>query len=369
MTRPVRLALDAHVKGTLPAAVQAALQAEPADADGGRTAVAALLGAQPAEVVFTGGLRGSFQLSLMAVAQAFPGRKHLIVSAGEHATWTQFVESQRRQGYRVSVVGLDAQGRVDRPALRAALDDETLLVSVGWASGDTGAVAPIAAIAAEVRQAGTFVHTNAAAALGWTPIDVQRAGIDLLTFSGHAIGGPERVGGLYVSQASDLGSFVRAEAKRYESTHAAELTAMGVAAALAQDRFPDTITTVARQRDRLEQAILRQVPGVIRLGPPGAERLPYLAAWAFEGLHAGALVDLLALQGFRLVAAPVCERPAALPTGFEALRLSPAHRFGVVTVGFAGPVADADLEALIAATVASVRLLRSRSPVARHLLG
>jgi cysteine desulfurase len=363
----VRLALDAHTKGLMPESVQQALLAPEPDGESGRAAVAALMGASPAEVVFTGGLRGSFQLSLMALAQAYPGRKHLIISAGEHPTWTQFVESQRRQGYRVTIIGLDGKGQVDRPALREAVDDDTLMVSVGLASADTGAIAPIADIAAEMRQAGAFVHTNAAAALGWVPIDLAGVPVDLMTFSGQSIGGPERVGGLYVSKGSDLGSFIRAEAKRYEAQHAPDMAAMGLAASLAQSRFPETVTTLARSRDRLEQAVIRQVPGVIRLGPPGAARLPHMAAWAFEGLHAGALVDLLALQGFRLVAAPVCERPVALSNGFEALQLPPAHKFGIVTVGLPATVAESDLDDLIAAIVDAVSRLRARSPVARHL--
>jgi cysteine desulfurase len=367
VTRPVRLALDAHLRPQMPAAVQALLLAPDPDPVAGRAQVAALMGARPADVAFLGGLRGSFQVSLMALAQAYPDRKHLIISAGEHPTWTQFVEGQRRQGYRVTIVGLDAKGAVDRTALRAAIDDETLVVSVGWASADTGAVAPIAEIAAEVRAAGAFLHSNAAAALGWWPIDVAQVPVDLMTFSGLSIGGPERVGGLYVRPDTGLAPFVRGEAQRYEATHAADLAAMGLAATLAGARFPDTVAAVARARDLLEMAVLRQVPGVQRLGPAGAARLPYLAAWAFEGLHAGALAELLALQGFRIVAAPVCERPNPLSGGIEALRLSPAHRFGVVSLGLGADVAVADLDDLVAAIIAAAARLRAVSPVARHL--
>jgi cysteine desulfurase len=369
VTRPVRLALDAHVGSQMPAAVQQALLDPAPDAAAGRAAVAALLGAQPAEVHFTGGLRGSFQLCLMALAQAYPGRKQLIIGAGEHPTWTQFVDMQRRQGYRITVLPYDANGQVDRVALRQALDDDTLFVSVGWASPDTGAVAAIGEIAAEVRQAGAFMHTNAASALGWVPIDLAAVPVDLLTFSGQSIGGPERVGGLYVRQETGLAPFVRAEAQRYEAAHAADLAAMGVAAGLAQGRWPEAVAAVARWRDRLEQAIFRQVPGVIRLGPAGAGRLPQLATWAFDGIHAGALADLLALHGFRVAAAPVCERSSPLSGGLAALHLSPAYRYGVVTVGLPLQLEESLLDDLITTLVALVRRLRDRSPVARHLGG
>ncbi|MBC7545857.1 MAG: aminotransferase class V-fold PLP-dependent enzyme, partial [Candidatus Sericytochromatia bacterium] len=337
--------------------------------EAGRQAVARLMGAAASEVSFMGGLRGSFQLTLMALAQGYPERKHVIIGPTEHPTWLQFVESQRRLGLRVTVAALDDRGQLDTAGMMAAIGPDTLLVSVGWVSPDTGAVAPIAELGAEVRRRGTFFHTNAAAGLGYLALDLTDMAVDLMTFSGPSIGGPERVGGLYVRGDTDLGGFVRQEARRYESVHGAALAGMGVAADLAGARFPDAIAALTRSRDRLEQTVMRLIPGVIRLGPPGAGRAPHLAAWAFEGIHAGALADWLGLAGFRLVPTALCERAQPLPLGIEALRLSPAHKFGTVTIGLPFGVADGLIDELAAAMQTAVTRLRQRSPVARHLLG
>lgn len=360
------LLADCHLATPVAPTVRSAMDGGVLTPEEGRTAVASLLKASPESVAFTGGIRGSLQTAMSVLSSGYPERKHLVVSAAEGPVWMRMIEGFRRRGYRTTVVPLDAQGRLDPAAVANALTPETLMVSTAWVAPDTGVIHPMADIARMARQNGSFSHSLADNALGYLPIDLHELPVDLVSFSGNHLYGPERIGGLYVRPDTDLGTFARQECRLYETNHAAEIMGIGEAARLATERLSRG-SELAALRDRLEQAVLRQVPGVRRLGPPGAGRPPHMAGWTFEGINSQALVDLLRLQGFRLETANACEQASPLPPGIEALALPPGYRFGTVTIGLPVDVGTEQIEALAAAIPASVASLRRRSPVARHL--
>lgn len=360
------LLADCHLATPVAPTVRSAMDGGVLTPEEGRAAVAALLKAAPESVVFTGGIRGSLQTALSVLSSGYPERKHLVVSAAEGPVWMRMIEGFRRRGYRTTVIPLDAQGRLDPAAIADVLTPETLMVSTTWVAPDTGALHPMADIARLARQNGSFSHSHADNALGYLPTDLQSIPLDLVSFSGNHLYGPERIGGLYVRPDTDLGTFARQECRLYETNHAAEIMGLGEAARLAAERVRHG-SELAALRDRLEHAVMRQTAGVRRLGPPGAVRAPHMAGWAFEGINSQALADLLRLQGFRLQTANACEQANPLPPGIEALALPPGYKFGAMTIGLPVDVSTEQIEALAAAIPTCVASLRRRSPVARHL--
>ena len=261
---------------------------------GARGQVAALLGALPEEIVFTGSATEANNLALFGVARALSGKKrHLVTSAIEHPAVQQPLRRLREEGWELTVVPVDGDGRVDPDAVLRALRRDTALVSIMHANNEIGTIQPVAEISAMTRRAGVLLHTDAAQSAGKIAVAVKDLGVDLLTLAGHKFLATKGVGVLYVRRGTPIESVLAGAEQEHGLRPGTEcvplVVGMGVAARLARERLPEAQAHLRRMRDRLHELLQRDIPG-LRLNGHPSERLPNTLHVSFPGVNGGELL-------------------------------------------------------------------------------
>jgi cysteine desulfurase len=175
------------------------LEAESA-LDQARETIATAIGAQPKEVIFTSGATESNNLAILGAARARPDRRHLIISAVEHASVLNIANRLEGEGYRVTRLPVDGQGYVNSDALQRVIDDQTFMVSVVHGNHEVGVIQNIRALVNIAHEKGAWFHTDAAQSLGKTPFNIAELGVDFASFNGHKIHGPKGVGALLIGR-------------------------------------------------------------------------------------------------------------------------------------------------------------------------
>ncbi|HJT34196.1 MAG TPA: cysteine desulfurase family protein [Pirellulales bacterium] len=254
--------------------------------DRARRQVAALLGAEPDEILFTSGGTESNNLALKGVAFASPpgtttdGLRpgHLVISAIEHPAVTEPAAFLARLGWQMTVVAADRQCLVDPSAVAAALRDDTRLVSIMHANNEIGVIQPIRAISDICRARGVLVHTDAAQSVGKVPVDVNVLGVDLLSIAGHKLYAPKGVGALYARRGTRLEPLLHGagheSGRRAGTENVPYLVALGRAAELAVATLDETAARMATLRDRLYERLRAVVGAGLSVNGAGAPRLP-----------------------------------------------------------------------------------------------
>src|ERR1700732_2675114 len=229
--------------------------------DAARDSVAALIGAKPAEVVFTSGGTEADNLALLgAVMASHQSRKHVITTAIEHHAGLNAAQALEKQGIEVTYVSVGSGGVVDPQDIRRALRPETILISVMHANNELGTIQGIEEIGRIAAEADVYFHCDAVQSAGKMPLDVNRLGVDLLSISAHKIYGPKGVGALYVRAGTPL------EPQFYGGHHERDrrpgtenvpgIVGLGKAADLARENLTADILQLAILRDRLERALI-----------------------------------------------------------------------------------------------------------------
>jgi cysteine desulfurase len=237
-----------------------------------RERVAGLLNCTPAEVVFTSCGTESDNFAIRGLVDAYPEKGHIITTKVEHPAVKNLGPYLRRKGLRVTEVGVDHKGNLDLDELKAAIDNDTLLISVIYANNETGVLSPLPEICEIARERGVFVHTDAVQAVGKVPVDLARLPVDLLAFSGHKFHAPKGVGGLFIRRGLKIRPFLigghQERSRRGGTENLASVVAMGKAAELAGARLPDEGSRVRALRDKLERGILSSIPDTEVNGDP-----------------------------------------------------------------------------------------------------
>lgn len=256
-----------------------------------RSQVAALIGADADEIVFTGSGSEADMLAVRgAVLASTRQHPHLITQATEHPAILETARAlQRLHGVRVTVLPVDAEGLVDPAALAAALTRDTVLVSVMAANNETGALQPIAELAVIAHERGALFHCDAAQAAGKIPLNVQDLGVDLLTVVGHKMYAPKGVAALYVRDGIALEPVVygggQERGLRAGTENTALAVALGTAAQLAVDELADGADTrIKALRDHLHQGLAAALPERVHLNGPDKQRLPNTLNVSIDGV-------------------------------------------------------------------------------------
>lgn len=337
--------------------------------DDARSEVAALIGVDPSEVVFTAGGTESDNFALRGAAEALEptGRKHLIATAIEHEAVLNTVKSLARRGWRVTLLPVDASGIVSPDALREAITDDTAVVSVMHANNEIGTIQPVAELAAMAHERGALVHTDAVQSAGKIPLDVKALGVDLLSISGHKFYGPKGVGALWVRRSVRLLPFVtggRQERNRRAGTeNVAGYAALGVAARAAREKLTGEAARLAALRDRLEAGVLAGVPGTMRNGA-AAPRVPNTANISFERIESESLLIGLDLEGIAVSSGSACSSGTLEPSHVLKAMGLPHHRtLSSIRFSLGLSNTEADVDRVVAVLPGLVEKLRSLSTV------
>ncbi|MBS1784978.1 MAG: aminotransferase class V-fold PLP-dependent enzyme [Acidobacteria bacterium] len=287
---------SAHALGHLSAgAVEAA-----------REQVAALLGAMPEEIVFNSGGTEGINHALRGVFEANPARRHFVTTAVEHSALVETSSWLRRNGVEVTVLPVDAAGRLDLEELEAAIRTDTGLVSIMAANNETGVLFPLDQIAPRVKAKGALLHVDAVQAVGKVPLDLASLPVDLLNLSAHKFHGPKGVGALFIRRGLRVKPLLpghQERGRRATTENVPGLVGLGKAAVLAAKRLTD-MKQVQALRDELEAAI-RSIPGAIIHGA-ATERLPNTCFAGFEGLEGEALLLKLNERGICVSTGSAC---------------------------------------------------------------
>ena len=324
-------------------------QAAKAALDDARGSVAALVGGQPSEIVFTSGGTEADNLAIRGVAEAGPAdRRHLIASAIEHEAVLHTLKALSARGWRTTLLPVDSRGVVDPAELERALTPETALVSIMHANNEIGTLQPIAELAGVARANGVRVHVDAVQSAGKVPLDVRALGIDFASISAHKFNGPKGAGALWVRRGSRVVATMtggRQERNRRAGTeNVPAIVGLGVAARIATEELESTDAGYRKLRDRLESGIMEQVHGTVVNGAP-APRVPNTTSMSFDGVEAEALLIALDLEGVAVSTGSACSSGTLEPShvlramGFPARRVQSSIRF---SVGLGNTAAEID---------------------------
>jgi cysteine desulfurase len=339
--------------------------------DEARSAVAALIGAEPSEIVFTSGGTESDNFAVRGVAEALEptGRRHLITTPIEHEAVINTVKALARRGWSTTSVKVDQTGIVSADTVSDALTEQTALVTVMHANNEIGTIQPIAEIARAAKARGALVHTDAVQSAGKIPVDVKALGVDLLSISAHKIYGPKGVGALWIRRGLRLMPLMTGgkheRSRRAGTENVAGIVGMGIAAQLARVKMHGEGARLATLRDRLEEGVLASVSGTAINGAR-SPRVPNTTNISFDRVEAESLLIALDLEGIAVSTGSACSSGTLEPSHvLKAMGFPPHRTQNSIRFSLGAANTDADVDRVIAVLPGVVDKLRSltRTPV------
>jgi len=315
--------------------------------DEARAHIGELLGASRKEITFTASGTEADHLAITGTVRALGRSAHVVAAAIEHHAVLHALDELRERGCEVTLVPVDAEGRVDPVRFGAALRDDTALACVMYANNEIGSIAPIADLAAIAHERGSLFHTDAVQAPNWLPLDVGRLGIDTLALSAHKFGGPRGVGVLYVRAGTPIVAAIPGGGQEFGRRSGTE-NVVGIAGAataleLAAGAREENFRRIGGLRDRLEAGVLATIPNV-RVNAGGSPRLPSISSCSFAGVDPAAALMRCDLEGLAVSAGSACTSGT----------LEPSH----VIRAIGGDVASATLRFSLGETTTAAEIER-----------
>ena len=339
--------------------------------DDARSAVAALIGAEPSEIVFTSGGTESDNAALRGAAEALEptGRRHLIASTIEHEAVLVTLKALARRGWRTSLLAVGEPGIVDPASLEAAITDDTAIVSVMHANNELGTIQPVADLARIAHSRGALFHTDAVQSVAKIPTDVRALGVDLLALSAHKFNGPKGAGALWIKRGTRLLPILTGgkheRARRAGTENVVAIAGLGAAASLARSKAPQALHRVAALRTRLEEEILSRVLGTVVNGAR-EPRVPNTTNISFDRVEAESLLIALDLQGIAVSTGAACSSGTLEPSHvLRAMGLPTQRAQNSIRFSLGAENTDAEVDYVLDKLPAAVEKLRSLTATRR----
>jgi cysteine desulfurase len=333
-----------------------------------REQVAAAIGAQPSEIVFTGGGTEADNMALKGAALKARARgNHIVTTAVEHHAVLHSAEWLERQGFRVTFLPVDGEGLVDLAALEGALSKETILVSIMLVNNEVGTIEPVAEAARLVHErTRALVHTDAVQGLGKIPVDVEALGVDMASFAAHKIGGPKGVGALYVRRKTPVEAILHGGGQerdlRSGTPNVAGIVGLGAAAAIAAGEVVEEGGRLGELRDRLEQDIVASIDRVSVNGG-GAPRVPGTLNLCIEGVEGESMLLMLDAKEIAASSGSACTSGSLDPSHvLLAMGIPPQLAHGSLRLSLGRGTVPADVDAVLDVLPEIVQRLRAIAP-------
>ncbi|MCK5145375.1 cysteine desulfurase [bacterium] len=330
-----------------------------------RDQIAALLGADRWEIIFTSGGSESDNAAIQMLRSQRSGGRHLICSAIEHDAVLKTMSQMESLGFDLSIIPVDAAGLVDPDAIRSAIRPDTALISVHHANNEIGVLQPIAEIGQIAREHGVLFHTDAVQTYGHIPIDVNLLNVDMLALSAHKFYGPKGVGALYVKKDTPFYPLIFGggqEDKRRASTHnVAGIVGMGIAAEIAAAEMDEEGRRILRFRKLLWQKLRSELDG-LTLNGHESQRLENNLNFTIYGVESASLLISLDLEGIAASSGSACTSGSGVSSHvLAALGDQGVHSHGNLRITLGRFTTEDDIDRTVNAICISVRRLRSLS--------
>ena len=282
-----------------------------------REKVADLIGANPDEIVFTSCGTESDNAAILGTLESYPEKRHVISTRVEHpAVWT-LCKHLEKKGYRVTMLSVDGEGKLDLDELRAAVSEDTAVVSIMYANNETGVMFPIEEIGQIVKSRGIPFHTDAVQAVGKIPLDVRKSTVDMLSFSGHKLHAPKGIGVIYIRRGTKFFPLLigghQEKGRRGGTENIPYIVGVGRACELAAQHMEDENSRVRLLRDKLEQGLQERIPDTLVNGDR-EHRLPNTVSLSFEYVEGESILLMLSNLGICASSGSACTSGSLEPS-------------------------------------------------------
>ncbi len=333
-----------------------------------RGQVAALINADPKEVVFGSGGTESVNHAIKGTAIGLREKgRHIITSNIEHKAVLNSLRTLRLLDYQVTSLDVDKYGVVDPAAVEKAITPQTILISIMMANNEIGTIEPIADIAKIAQKHKVVMHTDAVAATGVIPVDVQQLGVNLLSMAANQFYGPPGVGALYIRKGTAiwplLDGGLQENKRRAGTENLIGIVGMGVAAELARQQMPDRLARLKALKDRLAKGLSERIPEIRVNGYP-SDCLPHLFSVSVEYIEGESLVLMLDEEGIIVATRSACAS-GSLRASHVLISTGMGHALAQGTLVFTLGIdnTEADVDKVLEAMPKIVQTLRDMSPL------
>ncbi len=331
-----------------------------------RAKVAAFIGAEAEEIIFTSCGTESDNTAIMSAVESFPQKRHIVTTRVEHPAVLNFCKHLGRKGYRITFVPVNGQGQLNIAELVKSLDDDTILVSVMYANNEVGNVFPIAEIASVLKERRILFHTDAVQAAGKIPLNMKELPVDMASLSGHKLHAPKGIGVLYVRKGTRFFPYLigghQERGRRAGTENVASIIGLGKACEIAAKTMEEDVSRMSRLRDKLERALLERCPDV-RINGDVSNRLPNTTNLSFAYVEGEAILLRLNEHGICASSGSACSSGSLEPSHvLRAMGVPFTMIHGSVRFSLSRSTTEAEVDRVIDVMPQVIADLRRMSP-------